>query len=347
MKYSKTFIFSALLFTFALVIIIIDLQPVWSTYRPDGQTIEITAAKLDGFDPDDTAETSFGKLTFLGGLELNSNERWFGGFSGLIVSPDGKKLTAVSDRALWFTADLVQAKNGAPLKLTNAYMEPMDGIGKTALASTDKSDTEALTVDGKGRLLVSYEGYGGILAYKYKANGKLAAPEDLSVPQDLHMLEKNKGIEALAYAPRGSIHAGSVFALSERSGSSTDDRLAYEINLEHPARSNKFIIKDIDGYDITDAAFLPNGDLIFLERQIGISVGLNFRMRRIAAKDIKPGAEVTGDVLLDVGMSKRIDNFEALAIHSDQNGDAILTLLSDDNHNMIQRTLLLRFKLAM
>ena len=49
--------------------------------------------------------------------------------------------------------------------------------------------------------------------------------------------------------------------------------------------------------------------------------------------------------MLDVGFIFQIDNMEGLAVDTDANGETILTLISDDNRSILQRTLLLRFRL--
>jgi hypothetical protein len=41
-----------------------------------------------------------------------------------------------------------------------------------------------------------------------------------------------------------------------------------------------------------------------------------------------------------------IDNFEGLAVVRDPSGGVLVYLLSDDNYSPLQRTLLLRFRLA-
>jgi hypothetical protein len=48
---------------------------------------------------------------------------------------------------------------------------------------------------------------------------------------------------------------------------------------------------------------------------------------------------------MDAGSALEIDNFEGLAVHENQDGESVLTLISDDNFSFIQRTLLMQFKL--
>jgi hypothetical protein len=58
---------------------------------------------------------------------------------------------------------------------------------------------------------------------------------------------------------------------------------------------------------------------------------------------VQPGALVDGPVLIDVGMSHEIDNMEGLSVHRSPRGEVVLTLISDDNFSVLQRTVLLQF----
>ena len=99
-----------------------------------------------------------------------------------------------------------------------------------------------------------------------------------------------------------------------------------------------------DGYDITDLAFLPSGDTLVLERWYQPLRGVGMRIRRIAGRDIRPGALVDGQRLIEADLGFEIDNMEGLSVHQEQ-GRTILTLISDDNFSFLQRTLLLEFEL--
>src|SRR5262245_60752791 len=99
-------------------------------------------------------------------------------------------------------------------------------------------------------------------------------------------------------------------------------------------------------FDITDAALLPSGDVLLLERRFSWSSGLAVRMRRVALGEIKPGAVVDGPILFDVDLGYEIDNMEGLSVHRSAGGETVLTLISDDNFSAVQRTLLLQFTLA-
>jgi hypothetical protein len=51
-------------------------------------------------------------------------------------------------------------------------------------------------------------------------------------------------------------------------------------------------------------------------------------------------------VLIEADLGYEIDNMEGLSVHRAANGDVVLTLVSDDNFSIIQRTILLQFTLV-
>ncbi len=68
------------------------------------------------------------------------------------------------------------------------------------------------------------------------------------------------------------------------------------------------------------------------------------RLVRVPAADVKPGAHMRGEVLLETSGGD-IDNMEALAVHTAPDGLTRITLLSDNNFNDWERNLLLEFSL--
>ena len=61
---------------------------------------------------------------------------------------------------------------------------------------------------------------------------------------------------------------------------------------------------------------------------------------------IAPGAVVDGPSIFDADLGYEIDNMEGLDVHVTADGDTVLTMISDDNFSMLQRTLLLQFTLV-
>ena len=104
-----------------------------------------------------------------------------------------------------------------------------------------------------------------------------------------------------------------------------------------------FSVKRTGDYDITDAAAMPGGDILILERRFSLLRGPGMRIRRMAVDTFKPGALVDGAVLIEADAGFQIDNMEGLAVHTSPRGEVILTLVSDNNFSILQRTLLLQF----
>ena len=69
------------------------------------------------------------------------------------------------------------------------------------------------------------------------------------------------------------------------------------------------------------------------------------RIRQIKGADIKPGAVLNGTVLMEADLAYQIDNMEALDVWQRQDGATMISLMSDDNHSILQRTMYLEFRL--
>lgn len=97
------------------------------------------------------------------------------------------------------------------------------------------------------------------------------------------------------------------------------------------------------GLSPTDCAFLPDGDLLVLERGVSL-LAFGMRLVRVPAAEVRPDATLQGDVLLE-GVGGDIDNMEAVAVHTAPDGSTRIVIASDDNFNDWQRNLLLEFTL--
>ncbi|WP_037546230.1 esterase-like activity of phytase family protein [Stappia stellulata] len=283
------------------------------------------------------------RLTFIGGLELLPGNRHMGGLSGLVVTGEGRELLAVADNGLWFQARVVSDPAGRPLAVEDARIAPMLGPDGRPLADSGRGDSEGVTLrlGAQGaELLVSTERRPHVYAYPFPLDPD-ARGRDIALPPGIRKLRHNKGMEAIAAANSGPL-AGTLVIIGERGATFADDLPGFLIGGADPG---EFTVARQDAYDATDAAFLPDGDLLLLERRFTLRHGLGMRLRLFAADELRPGRRAVGEVLLEAGYTDQIDNMEGLAVHETAQGETILTLISDDNRSILQRNLLLRFRL--
>ncbi len=303
--------------------------------------IEIQAEPITGFDIRDPSRRQFGLLEFRGGLVLRSPEKKFGGLSAIRVAADGAHFISLTDRGWWLRGRLVY-EGTRPSGIADAEMAPILGADGRPLAARGWYDTESIAEDG-GTLYVGIERVNQIVRFNYGKEGLLARGRAIALPPEVRARPASKGIEALVFVPKGLPLAGTLIAISERGLDTAGNLSAFLIGGSTPGA---FAIKRASRYDVTDAALLPGGNLVLLERRFSWDSGLAVRLRRIALGEIKPGALVDGPVLFEADLGYEIDNMEAVSVHRAAGGETVLTLVSDDNFSIIQRTLLLQFTLA-
>jgi hypothetical protein len=303
--------------------------------------ITINAKPIAAFSRQAPDQRRFGRVEYLGGLELTSSYRRFGGFSAIRVAADGAHFVSLTDRGRWLTGRIVYER-GQPAGIADAVMAPMLGPDGRTLESRRWHDTESLA-ERDGWLYVGIEGVNRIVLIDFARHGVLARAEVVPAAPGIAHLPINKGLEALTFAPPASKLAGALIAFSERGLDANRNLKAFLMGGANPG---EFSVKRRDDFDISDSVTLPSGDVLLLERRFSWWTGLAIRLRQIAISDIVPSAVVDGADLLSADLAYEIDNMEGLSVHASGDGAIILTMISDDNFNFLQRTVLLQFRLV-
>ena len=269
------------------------------------------------------AAASSGEARFTDSFIWTKNERRFGGFSGIEVSADGSRFTAISDRARIISGRFIR-ENGRIVAIESTPMRRLMGDDgerqKIRLA-----DSEGLAIGRDGTTYVSYEGDARVSAYP-----TLDKAVWLPQPEAFQHLQDNSSLEALAIDDRGRL-----YTLPERSGELTrpfpvwrydgDWQQVYEI----PRRG---------GFLAVGADIGPDGRFYLLEREF-TGVGFRSRVRRF---DMAEDA-LSGETTLFESHLLRHDNLEGIAVWRDEAGAIRLTMISDDNFNFFQRTQLVEY----
>jgi hypothetical protein len=290
--------------------------------------------------PQAPEETRLGPLTWRGGLEITSPDQRFGGLSGLLVSADGRRLTAVTDQGHWVSARMIYDREGNLSGLAEAKIAPLHGPKGEHLNRKKTQDAEDLARLPDGSLLVAFERKHRIWRYPARQRPLSGRPRALDPPPGLDTVKSNSGMEALAALP-----GGGLLAIVE--GGKTDAQTpAY---LWRGGAWTRFGYRREGRFRPSGATLLPNGDVLVVERRFNVLEGLGIRLVRLAAAALDPGP-APGTVLEGKEIARllpplTLDNMEGVAARRGEAGETLITLVSDDNFNAIQRTLLLVFAL--
>ena len=310
-------------------------------YSPAPTRIAVQATPIPAFDNREPAQTRFGLLEFRGGLTLTSNDKAFGGISGIRVEPDGSHFLAVTDKGSWLRGRIVY-EDGKPAGIADAELAPILGADGKPLATRGWYDAESLA-ERDGKFYVGIERVERIVRFDIRRDGLKARGEPIAVPPDFKTLVRNKSLECLAVAPKGSALAGKLITVTERSLDAAGDLRSFVLDGD---KVERFSVKRSGDFEVSDCAILPPGDLLLLERSYSPARGVAMRIRRMPLSGIKAGTPVDGEVLIMADLAYRIDNMEAIAVHRNARNETILTLVSDDNFSVVQRNLLLQFALV-
>lgn len=297
--------------------------------------LRYTAVPLN---PRDPAQRTVGRLRYLGGLHLTSEHDRFGGWSSLRLSPDGSRLTAVSDEGMWMTARIVHDKAGFLTGLEDAQIGALLGLDGRPLEGKDARDSESCALLPDGSFVIGFEREHRLWRYPATDGRPDGVPVPVMGPPGLAEAPFNGGIESLVALPKGRL-----FALTEywtRDGLITGW-------IDGPEGWQPIGYRFERALRPSDACLMPSGDLVVLERAYNPDRGIvGVRLRQISKDALKPGAVLGGRLIADLGPPLTLDNFEGIDCRKGRHGAPVFYLISDDNFNAEQRTLLLVFSLS-
>lgn len=330
----KHFRFRAVLLCCALSVCLPGQLPA------EGVSIPVKSRAFNAFRVG-SEETVFGKLEFLGGLEMTSPQSLFGSISSIRFRPNGRDFVAVMDTGHWVEGSIERDVHGRLSGLSTLAVTSMKNAQGLTENVKYRMDAEGLAFHGKG-VLVGYERYHRVDAYPDPGFSEAAPAGSIDIQIPIDELRANGGLETVAVSPESGPLGGATVVVAERSVDK--DGNLFSAILDGPGKGVFKIVRQAP-FDVTDGAFLPNGDLVLLERRFSLAGGIGMRLRHIAGSSIRAGAVVDGEILLDADFGYQIDNMEGLDVVEGPDGDVRIIIVSDDNHSILQRNIMLEFRL--
>lgn len=279
-----------------------------------------------------------GRLRFRGGLVLTSEDGEFGGLSGFEVL-DGNRLLILNDDAEWFEARLVLDESGALVGFADLRYALMLNERGAWFPNKDTGDSEGLTQLRDGRFAASFEGTQSIRIFDMNRDGPFG-PSGFGPPlAGTEGLPVNAGLEAIATLSDGSLLVGAE-------GGERPTTPLWRVPLDATAPTRPLIGFPLqDGYSLTGMDRAPDGGVVAMERFYAPVIGARARIAYFPESALDAGGDVLPNVeiLAELAPPIPVDNFEGIATARNADGSTRIYILSDDNYQARQRTLIYAF----
>ena len=283
-------------------------------------------------DPQDAAHRDVGRLRYMGGLVLRSTNARFGGVSALRAGRNGW-LVGITDTGAWVSLRTVE-RGGRLVGVVGGVIAPLRSDTGAVAHSKSDFDAEGLEWDpASGDALVSLEQDHRVMVYR-----GIDPDRPASFDADAVATIRNPA------TARWSSNSGGEAIMNLAGG----DRMIFE---EGDAQPTLDVLRigaggtrvlhytPPTGYRPTDAIEVEPGVALVLNRHFAPSDGV------AAALTLVPiGAAMLGTEIARIKPPLNIDNMEGMALVR-SGGRTFIYLVSDDNFNAFQRTLLMKFEL--
>jgi hypothetical protein len=311
-----------------LVLAILAVGGVRIVYPSNSQNIALRPLSLD---PNHPGIRRLGDLIFLNAWELTSDNEDFGGISALTVLADGR-FVGVSDAGTLIGFGL---SNGDTME--RPFIAPLPDKPLSGFDYKDWDSEGVAYNPGSGEFWVSFEANHAIRRYS-RSFSRVTGSIEMS---GRYKWAANKGIEALV-----RLSDGRFVAIAENLEKGLHEGYLFSGDpVENGTIKTWFQFRPPTGYRVTDAVLLSDGRLMLLNRSVGFLRGFSAKLSIVELARIRKDAVVAADVVATLSAPLLVDNMEGIAVTPDKTDD-IIWLISDNNFNIFQRTLLMKFRLA-
>ncbi len=271
-----------------------------------------------------------GNVKFIQQIELKANFEGynFSELSGLAYDSIHKRLYMVSDEGILFAFKASFSNSNVTLQPLSAhYLKRKNG----KRLKKSKRDSEDIVLNKKGEIFIAFEGKPKIA--KFRKNGiKIKNIKLPKVLKNAKLRSKNKSLESLTFHPK----YGFITALEYPQ---KGDKREYQTLYSTSGKIWHIKLDPIKKNAITAIEVMDDGNLLILERAfLGYFKGYTITLRKVFIHDCKKGICKSQKILqMQSKEGWQLENFEGLA----KVGRGRYLLISDDNENPFQRTLLL------
>ncbi|MGJ8528951.1 esterase-like activity of phytase family protein [Maritalea sp.] len=309
------------------------------------ERFSINANQITRFQGQEIGKPVGNGLVWRGGLHLTSESKDFGGLSDITFTSVEGNLAIVTDKGNFISGRMKYGPSGAPIGIDDADIKRLRNSKGAQLPSTFSRDSEAIdTVYRNGKPIavrVGFEHLTRVADFKLNGTRPGGPAIDYTIPQWLKKQRNNGSIESLCIAPPASPVAGSTLMIAQDVRNKEGHNRAW---LSGKRDGGDLFVATTGKYSPTACTFTPNGDLLILFRSVGI-FGFSMQLTKVAADQVKARTVLTGELMLEASGGD-VDNMEGLTTHIGNNGETIISVLSDDNFNNWERTLLLQFEIS-
>ncbi len=284
---------------------------------------------LFGAIPTLKADVKKWKLEQVGFLNIDRNEKDYGGFSGVIIKNAGTEALVVTDKSFFFVLELSRDDNDI---LTGFSVIKKGRIlsSKGEHLNGRNTDSESIAMDANNNYYISFESNHRIMMHT-EVEGK-----GIFVPKHpmFRKLSINKGIEALAID-----NENRLIAIPEKPPLGISDFPIFRLQ-----NNNWEIIKYVkieNNFLVTDAEILPMGLLLILERKFSWTQGFKTRFRLISLDKF----DNTEPIIVFTSTANQFDNLEGMTFWKDKKGEMRILTVSDDNFHPLQQSEIREFVL--
>lgn len=265
--------------------------------------------------------------TLLDSFTWHHSADWFGGFSAIHTSPNGRDAMMLSDRSTLVSAQIERKGDRITGVRISEHWPVLSSTGRILPGYV--GDSEGIASAPDGGFYISFEGVHRVAYYAEPGTKARVLPR----PAAFERLDGNGSFEGLAIDDQARL-----YTLTEKSRTEQGDIPVYR--WDGQAWSTPFVLPQRGKFLPVSADFGPDGRFYVLERAVSVP-GFRSRLRRWTMTDDQPGAE---EILFETTTGTH-DNLEGLSVWRDDRGRLRATMISDDNFLALQQTELVEYLL--